>query len=96
MREEQPLAANHAALACQSQDGGLIIEVPSPPVPPVVRFAAARKRGMEPDDTDCSTFLQPLDQRVALPNAEPAEIEYLKLGPAPRMQSPTPFRVSKS
>jgi len=61
-----------------------------------VRFAAARKRGMEPDDTDCSTFLQPLDQRVALPNAEPAEIEYLKLGPAPRMQSPTPFRVSKS
>jgi len=42
---------------------------------------------MEPDDTDCSTFLQPLDQRVALPNAEPAEIEYLKLGPAPRMQS---------
>jgi len=42
---------------------------------------------MEPDDTDCSTFLQPLDQRVALPNAEPAEIEYLKLCPAPRMQS---------
>ena len=42
---------------------------------------------MEPDDTDCSTFLQPLDQRVALPNPEPAEIEYLKLGAAPRMQS---------
>ena len=47
---------------------------------------------MEPDDTNCSTFLQPLDQRVALPNAEPAEIEYLKLGPAPRMQSRNAFQ----
>jgi hypothetical protein len=42
---------------------------------------------MEPHDTGGSTLLQPLDQRVALPNAEPAEIEYLKLGPAPRVKS---------
>jgi len=87
LREEQALAANHPALASQSQDRSLVLKVSGSPVPTVVRFTAARERGMEPHDASCSAFLQPVDQCVALPNAEPAEIQYLKLGAAPSVQS---------
>ena len=42
---------------------------------------------MEACDTDCSSFLQPRDQRVPMPDAKPAEIEDLKVAPAPGAQS---------
>jgi transposase InsO family protein len=59
----------------------------SPPVPSVMRFAAAGERSVEAHDAGCYSLLQPRVQRVSPPNAEPAEIEDLKLAPAPGVQS---------
>ena len=42
---------------------------------------------MKADDAGGSAFLQPFGQRGSLPDAQPAEIEDLKLGPASCVQS---------
>ena len=67
LRQKQPPATHHAALAAQAQNCGLVFEIPGSSVPSVVRLAAARQRGMKADDSCRPPFLQ----EVAIPSLQP-------------------------
>jgi hypothetical protein len=75
LREEKSFLTDHPALAAHAQDRDLIVEVAGAAIPSIMGFAASRERGMEADNAGGLSLLQPCDQRIALPNAQPAEID---------------------
>jgi hypothetical protein len=87
LREEKPFVTHHAALAAKPQDQRLIVEVAAPSIPAVVGFSAAGERRVQADNAGRLPLLEPGGQLLAVPDAQSAEIENLKLAAAPGTQS---------
>src|SRR5262249_18520661 len=85
--QEQPFLANHPTFAGQSKDRHLVVEITGASVPSVVDIAEACQRGMKTRYAGCSAFFEPFDQGLTRPDAKPAEVKDLKLGPTPGMKS---------
>ena len=74
-------------LAAQPQDRSLVLEIAGAAVPAIVCVAATRERGVEADNAGGPTLLQPGDELLAAPDAQPAEIEDAEFCAAPLAQA---------